>query len=132
MKTLEQQIKESDAAFVEAFNRGDIDSLVTLHADNAMLLSPDTPMTVGGSEAVVAGYRELLDAGWTNMSLHSIKIDSDASLAYHVGKVSADVPIQGGAKKRVEGKYVDVYKLHDDGCWKVHLTIFNMDEPLPE
>ena len=57
--TLEQQIKESDAQFVEAYNRGDFYAMETLHEDNAMLLSPDSPATVGGSKAVLEGYREL-------------------------------------------------------------------------
>lgn len=130
--TLEQQIKESDAQFVEAFNRGDLDALETLHEDDAMLLAPDTPTTVGGSEAVVKGYRELWDAGWRNMSLSSVEIGSDGDLAYHVGRVESDAPTKEVSTKRVAGKYVDIYRRADDGSWKVHLTIYNMDEPLPE
>lgn len=130
--TLEQQIKESDAQFVEAFNRGDLDALKTVHEDHAMLLSPDSPMSVGGSESVVQGYRELWDGGWRNMRLSSVEIGSDGDLAYHVGRVESDVPIKEGSTKRVAGKYVDIYRRGEDGSWKVHLTIFNMDEPLPE
>ena len=130
--TLEQQIHDSDARFVEAFNRGDIDGLDTLHADDAMLLAPDTPMMTGGPEAAVAGFREMWDAGWRNLSLHSVEIDSDGNLAYHMGRVEGDVPTSQGATKHVAGKYVDIYKRQPDDSWKIHLTIFNMDEPLPE
>ena len=130
--TLEQQIKESDAKFVEAFNRGDFDTLETLHADNAMLLGPDTPAIVGGSEAVVEGFKELWDGGWRNMSLSSVELGSDGDLAYHVGKVESDVPTTDGSTKRIAGKYVDIYKRGPDGSWRLHLTIYNMDEPLPE
>ena len=129
--TLEDQIKESDAQFVEAFNRGDFDALETLHEDNAMLLSPDTPVAVGGSDAVVEGFRELWESGWRNMSLSSVEIGSDGGLAYHVGRVESDVPTSEGSTKRVAGKYVDIYRRGADGKWKIHLTIFNMDEPLP-
>ena len=129
--TLEQQIKESDARFVDAFNRGDFDTIETLHADNAMLLGPDSPATVGGSEAVVEGFRELWEGGWRNMSLSSVEIGSDGDLAYHVGKVESDVPTKDGPTKRIAGKYVDIYKRGADGSWKIHLTIYNMDESLP-
>ena len=128
--TLEQQIRDSDTRFVEAFNRGDADALETLHAEDAMLLPPDGPIEKG-SDAVIAGFRELLEAGWKNMSLDSIEIGSDGGLAYHVGRVESDVPTSQGSSKRVSGKYVDIYKLDEDGAWKIHLTIFNMDEPLP-
>ena len=90
--TLEQQIKEADAKFAEAFNRGDFNAMETLHEDNAMLLSPDMPMTVGDRKAVLEGYQELWEAGWRNMSLSSMEIGSDGDLGYHVGKVESDVP----------------------------------------
>ncbi len=130
--TLENQIAESDAKFTEAFNRGDFNTIELLYEDNAMLLSPDVPMTVGDGKAVVEGFQELWEAGWRNMSLSSVEIGVDGDLAYHVGKVESDVPTKEGSTKRVAGKYVDIYKRGGDGVWKVHLTIFNMDEPLPE
>ena len=130
--TLEQQIKEADAQFVETFNRGDIDALKPILEDDAMLLAPDSPASVGGSEAVVKGFREMWDAGWRNLNLSSVEIASDGKLAYHVGRVEADVPTKEGTTKRVAGKYVDIYRHGEDGLWKVHLTIYNMDEPLPE
>ena len=57
--TLEEQIKEIDAEFSETFNRGDMDALKTMHEDNAMMMAPDSPAYVGGSETVVQGYREM-------------------------------------------------------------------------
>ncbi len=130
--TLEQQIKEIDAEFSETFNRGDMDALKTMHEDNAMLMAPDSPASVGGSEAVVQGYREMWDAGWRNISLSSVEIGSDGNLAYHYGRVEVDVPTKEGSTKRVAGKYVDIYRCGGDELWKVHLTIYNLDEPLPE
>jgi ketosteroid isomerase-like protein len=129
--TLEKQIAESDAKFTEAFNRGDFNAIELLYEDNAMLLSPDVPMTVGDGKAVVEGFQELWEAGWRNMSLSSVEIGLDGDLGYHVGKVESDVSTKEGSTKRVAGKYVDIYKRGGDGAWKVHLTIFNMDEPLP-
>ncbi len=128
--TLEEAIQQSDAAFVEAFNRGDFEALETLHADGAMLLSPDVPAATGGSEAVIEGFRDLWNSGWRNLSLESVEIGSDGALAYHVGRVESDVPAGDGSAKRVAGKYVDIYKRDVDGNWKIHVTIFNMDEPL--
>ena len=98
-KTLEQQIKESDADFVKAFNNGNFDALETLHADNAMLMAPDTPTTTGDSRAVIEGFRDLWNAGWRNINLDSVEIDSDGDLAYHVGRVGFDVPTGEGSTK---------------------------------
>ena len=131
LTSLEQQIKDSDADFIKAFNSGNLDALDTLHADDAMLLAPDTPSTVGGSQAVVEGFRDLWNAGWRNISLDSDEIDADGNLAYHVGRVAFDVPTPEGSTRRLAGKFVDIYKRNADGAWKIRLTIYNMDERVP-
>ncbi len=71
--TIEQDIKDTDARFAEAFNRGDLAAVVALHTDDALLLGPDSPAERGG-QAVEAGFKEMLDAGWKNMSLGSVQI----------------------------------------------------------
>jgi ketosteroid isomerase-like protein len=109
-----------------------MDALKTMHEDNAMMMAPDSPASVGGSEAVVQEYRDMWDAGWRNISLSTVEIGSDGNLAYHVGSVEFDVPTKAGSTKRIAGKYVDIYRRGDDGSWKVHLTCYNLDEPLPE
>ena len=129
--SIEQQIKDSDDKFAEAFNRGDLDALVALHADDALLLSPDTPME-RGSEAVRSGFEELLDAGWKNISFTSVEIGSQGELAYHVGKFTVDVTAGNGESREIKGKYLDIYKLHSDGAMKIHVTSFNYDEPQPD
>ena len=128
---IEQQIKDSDNQFAHAFNRGDLAALVALHTEDALLLSPDSPAE-RGSEAVKSGFKELLDAGWKNMSFTSVELGSGGDLAYHVGKFAVDAPTSSGESKRVTGKYVDIYKLHEDGTLKIHVTSFNFDEPLPD
>ncbi len=128
---IEQQIKDFDDQFVDAFNRGDLAALVALYAEDALLLSPDSPAE-RGSEAVKSGYKELLDAGWKNLSLTSVELGSGGDLAYHVGKFAYDVPTSSGESKQVTGKYVDIFKPHEDGTLKVHVTCFNLDEPLPD
>ena len=127
--SLEQQIHDSDAAFEKAYNSGDLGALETLHADNALLLAPDTPATTGDSDAVVEGFKELYDSGWRNITLDSVEIGADGGLAYHLGAVGFDVPV-GDSTERKMGKYVDIYKRDTDGAWKIRLTIWNMDEPI--
>ena len=45
--------------------------------------------------------------------------------------IGFDVPTGEGSTKPVAGKFVDIYKRGDDGAWKIRLTIYNMDEPVP-
>ena len=129
--TVEQQIKNTDDQFADAFNRGDLAAIVALHADDALLLSPDSPAE-RGSEAVRLGFKELLDAGWKNLSFTSVELGSGGDIAYQVGKFAADAPTSSGGSNRVTGNYVDIYKLHEDGALKIQVTSFNFNEPLPD
>ena len=128
---IEQHIKDVDQQFADAFNRGDLRAVVALHAEDALLLGPDSPAD-RGSEAVESGFKELLDAGWKNIGFTSVEFGSGGDLAYHVGKFAVDVPTSSGGSKQVTGKYLDIYKLYEDGAWKIKVTSFNFDEPLPD
>ena len=124
--TIEEAIKNADAQFTEAFNQGDTATLIGLYAEDALLLSPGIP-EVRGREAIMAGFQELLDAGWKNIALNTVETGSEGGLGYHVGKFAADVPADDGTSKRETGKYTDIYKRRDDGSWQIHVTMFNSD-----
>ncbi len=127
--TIEQAIRDTDARFAEAFNRGDLAAVVALHTDDALLLGPDSPAERGG-QAVEAGFKEMLEAGWKNISFGTLQIGSGGDLGYHVGTFAADVPAEDGSSQRVTGKFLDIYKPDTAGSWKIHVTMFNFDAPM--
>ena len=129
--SIENSIRDTDTRFAEAFNRGDLAAVVALHSADALILGPDSPAERGG-QAVEEGYKEMLDAGWKNMELGSVQIDSGGDLGYHVGTFAADVPTEGGSDQKVTGKFLDIYKPDAAGSWKIHVTMFNFDAPLSE
>ncbi len=129
--SIEDTIRDTDARFAEAFNRGDLAAVVALHSADALLLGPDSPAERGG-QAVEEGFREMLDAGWKNIEFGSVQIGSGGDLGYHVGTLAADVPMKGGSVQRVTGKFLDIYKPDAAGSWKIHVTMFNFDAPLSE
>jgi ketosteroid isomerase-like protein len=129
--TIQESIRNTDARFAEAFNRGDLASIVALHTPNALLLGPDSPAERGG-QAVEEGFKEVMDAGWKNLEFGSVQIGSGGDLGYHVGTFAADVPTEGGSDQRVTGKFLDIYKPDETGTWKIHVTMFNFDAPLSE
>jgi ketosteroid isomerase-like protein len=129
--SIEDAIRDTDARFAEAFNRGDLAAVVALHSADALLLGPDSPAERGG-QAVEEGFKEMLDAGWKNMELGSVQIGSGGDLGYHVGTLAADVPTEGGSVQRVTGKFLDIYKPDAAGSWKIHVTMFNFDAPVSE
>jgi ketosteroid isomerase-like protein len=127
--SIEDSIRDTDARFAEAFNRGDLAGVVALHSADALLLGPDSPAERGG-QAVEEGFKEMLNAGWKNIHFGSVQIGSGGDLGYHVGTFAVDVPTDGGSDQRVTGKFLDIYKPDQAGSTKIHVTMFNFDEPL--
>ncbi len=128
--SIEQAIKDSDAQFAETLARGDMEAFGALHTEDTLLLPPNAPQ-LSGRQAVVSFYKEFVEAGYKNFSFSSVQVSSDGDLAYNVGRYSADVATDGGTTTD-SGKFVDVYKRQSDGSWKIHVSIFNSDTPLPE
>jgi ketosteroid isomerase-like protein len=129
--SIEDSIRDTDARFAEAFNRGDLAAVVALHSEDALLLSPDSPAERGG-QAVEEGFKEMLDAGWKNIELGSVQIGSGGDVGYHVGTFAADVPTDSGSDQRVTGKFLDIYKPDTAGIWKINVTMINFDASLSE
>lgn len=130
--SVEQQIRSSDRQFEIAFNKGDIEAIVPLYAEDALLMGPDAPPGQG-SEAVLAGFKQLYhEAGWRNLRLSSVDTGTSEEFAYHVGRLAVDAPTGGGERRPITGKYLDIYKPQKDGSWKIQIASFSFDEPLSD
>ena len=125
--TLHDQITEADKSFAEAFNTGDLDSLLTYHEDGALLKPPGANPARGDSGVATAAVKEMYEAGFRNMRHESIEFGSDGDLAYHVGRTVADAPGDEGMVTQA-WTFLDIYKRDDEGQWKIHVSIWNDDE----
>ena len=101
--TFEDAIKDTDARFAETFNRGDINALMGVHAEDFLLLPPNSPAE-RGADAATSSFQGLMDAGWKNISFSTVEFGSDGGLGYHVGQYSADVPTEDGGTTKEKGK----------------------------
>jgi ketosteroid isomerase-like protein len=80
--------------------------------------------------AISAAYLE--DGAWKGFfdelggaaSIETVEIAGEGDVAYQW----ATYTLAGGAQSDA-GKFVEVYKRHADGSWKIRLTIFNSDNP---
>ena len=54
-------------SWFEAYSKGDVDSVVAHHTDNASLFPPNTPR-VDGTEALKATIQGMIDSGVTYIS----------------------------------------------------------------
>ena len=109
-------------SWFEAYRKGDVDSVVAHHTDNASLFAPGAPR-VDGTEALKATIQGMIDSGITYISHETTEADSREDVGYLFATVSLDIPDTG----KVSAKVVDVLKRQSDGTWKFHATSWNLD-----
>lgn len=126
----EKGIREANARFMEAINKGAATAAADLYADGAKILPPDSPM-ISGRQAIEDFLNGLLGAGARDLKLETAEVTASGELAAEVGNFSFKVQPAGGEAAVVTGKYVVVWKRQPDGAWKLMYDIFNSSAPPP-
>jgi ketosteroid isomerase-like protein len=109
-------------SWFEAYKKGDVDSVVAHHTDNASLFAPGAPR-VDDTEALKATIQGMIDGGITYISHETTEADSREDIGYLLANITLAIPDTGN----VSAKVVDVLKRQSDGTWKFHNTCWNLD-----
>ena len=122
---VKQAIEHKNAVLRNAYNQGDATGCVAVYADDAIMMPPNQPM-VRGKKAIQELIQSWIDqiGGTINNPLVEFGVEGD--LAY---QVAAYAFVDTKAPDR--GKFVEILRRQQDGSWKVYLTIYNSDKPLP-
>jgi uncharacterized protein (TIGR02246 family) len=108
--------------FEQAFNSGEGGKLAGLYTNDAVAFPPGSPR-VEGREAIGAMWQGAINSGIKDLDLEALEIiPAGEKTAYEVGRVSMTTP-SGPA----EGKYIVIWKQDDDGQWRLHRDIWNMN-----
>ncbi len=121
----EAAIRAGADAWNAAYNVGDVDKIVALYTDDAVMMPPDAPAASGP-----AAIREFLtkDVAAARAAGISTKDDGGtvgvtADLAWHAGQFSAT---DAAGKTVSTGKYVELWR-KKDGSWRMFRDIWNND-----
>ena len=121
---MKKALETFDAAYNEAFNRGDAAGCAAFFTEDVLLMAPDQPMT-RGAKAFEQIYRSRMDksSGGTH-SNKLVEFGVDGDLAYQVGTFAIS-----GTNPSEQGKFLNILKRQVDGTWKVAVSMFNSDSP---
>jgi ketosteroid isomerase-like protein len=116
---------------MSAMNSGVTDSMVTVYADD-ILLMPNHDAAVTGIAAVRAWY----DTSFSHVTLtgrrtsSSAEVSGDLAVDHFTGELTVTFKAPG-AKPMTEGmKGIHVYHRQADGSWKITKVIWNGDQRL--
>ena len=122
----EAAIDEAALAWESAFNAGDGKGVAELYTEDAALLPPDAER-VDGKAAIAEFWQAAIDAGLADADLASVEVVEAGDLAYEVGTVTLTAPGPEGGRVPLTGKYIVVWQHADDGAWRLHRDIWNLD-----
>ncbi len=126
-------IKDTEAAWLQAFKSKDPDKTVSYYTDDASLLIPNEPI-ISGREGAKQALAPLLADPNFDIHFEAVKVDvaKSGEIGYTQGTYTMTLT-DPGSKKPVndKGKYLTVYKKQADGNWKAAQDTINSDMPLP-
>lgn len=120
---IQQAIQQINAEFSELYERRDAAAIAAAYAEDGAILAPNQK-THRGRPALEDFWKGFFDQVGGAASIASVEIAGEGELAYQW----ATYALEGGEQSDT-GKFVEIYKRQADGSWKIHLTIFNSDNP---
>ncbi len=126
--SVEAQLNEINAKWVEAFKQRDFAMIEALYASDGLLLPPNSP-AIQGPKAIVEAWKswgELPNVEFT-FGADRVEASSSGDMAYDYGWYTFAFDTDNG-RVTDKGKYVVVWK-KVGGAWKVAVDIFNSNLP---
>lgn len=130
-QSAEEAVKEGLDAWEAAFNAGDGKALADLYTEDAMLLPPGAER-IEGRGKIAEFWQGAIDAGLADPSLEAVEVVESGDLAYEVGTLSITAPGEDGEPMPASGKYIVIWQRGDDGTWRLHRDIWNLNPPPSE
>lgn len=112
------------AAYLAAINSNDLTRFLQTVTDDIVFIAPDSPVMQGKDEVGrwVAGYFEAIETRWDKRSEEFVVAGGWAFERY--AYVATDTLRDGGETLISTGHGVNIYRLEDDGVWRVARDIW--------
>lgn len=126
-----EAIKQLAEDWRSGWLHGDTDALLSLYADNPVLMPCGQP-TVFGKEAIRPLYQSVFKEYviTSQTKLMDVEVSGDLGYFWSTYKLTA-TPKVGGASFDEEGKSVFIVKREPGGAWKISRLIDNSDRVQP-
>src|SRR5687767_14925301 len=125
----EAALKSVTAAWLEAYNAGDVEKIVAMYAEDAVLMPPHAPVATG--HAAIRAYLTTDTAGAKAAGIKLVPGTSTAGVAGDTGWESGTYTATNAAGTTVDGgSYLSVSH-KSNGKWLYYRDTYNSDQPLP-
>lgn len=125
--TIDQTIRARAQEFDDAVAAKDAAALAALYADDATVHPPGEPAMSGAAavqEDWASTFEEMPDAT-VDGETESVIVAGSGDLAVETGRYTFSATGPDGAALTEEGKYISVWRLQDDGTWKIAVESYS-------
>lgn len=125
----EAAIKAMTAAWLDAYNAGDVEKIVAMYADDGVLMPPHAAVASG--RAAIRAYLQTDTAGAKAAGVKLIPGPATAGVLGDMGWESGSYTLNDPSGKTIDsGSYLSVSR-KVDGKWLFIRDTYNSDRPLP-
>jgi uncharacterized protein (TIGR02246 family) len=108
------------------FNTGNYDQVAGLFASDGLFMVPHHESVVG-PKPIERKLREFGEAGYQDLRLETIRVDSSGDMAMEIGHYSVSILGENGPAKTDRGKYVKVWRRL--GAWRMVADCWSSNLP---
>ena len=112
-------------------NAGDLESWLSLHADDVVKMPPDAP-AIFGIEALRAKMEPAFDNFTLEVAIYPEEAQVDGDLGFARGNYTVSMTPKAGGETIIsmpDGKYSTICKRQADGSWKIYIDCYNSNVP---
>jgi uncharacterized protein (TIGR02246 family) len=128
LAAFETKAKADVRTWLAAYNTGDVETIVAMYADDAVLMAPGNPAAVGRDairELITTESAAAQAAGVTLTAVDNDTVGASGDLAWHSGSYT----VNDATGMAVDsGNYLEVQQ-NIDGKWLIIRDIYNSDRP---
>ncbi len=122
----EAAVRRMTQDWAQACNTKQLDDLVELYSNDALVLRANFP-PIRGTSAVREFFVAALDSGLGDAEFEPLRVEIFGDVAFEAGRYKTLAPIAVGKRREERGKYLIVFARQAAGDWKAMVDCWSSD-----
>jgi len=121
-------IQTQNLKFAEGVTKKDASVFMDLYLDNVRLMVPGEDF-ISGNDKVRSWWETYLKGDIHSMTLNTVSLGGDGDVLYETGQIIREIWKDNKASMQYD-KYLTVWRLQDDGSYKIAASMWNPDKKM--